>query len=443
MSSDGRRSPRFIDGKDFWSEARVAKFQFRKIKAILRHASLNLPFYQRRFKESGFDPAAVHTLHDFWRVPTFKKVEIIQEVRSKGYFDFAMEDAVRGGPAVLCMTSGTLGTTFLHLPRKWRSIRGDSLLRAYWWCGLRPGMRMLMAAPAWHSLAVPETRIIEKLGVACVIPWGTFLPRFSGNFISVLTDLKPDFVSMFLPMLHALVAELRRRHVAPATAFRSVKSLLLVGAPMTPRSREKLRDELGVSEIFEGLGNPEGLTAMECSFHCGHHIFMDGCYVEILDPKTGARLPPGQRGTVVITSLIPYGSIYIRYDTEDLGEILPGSCACGRSWPLMEVYDRRTNIVQVAGKEIVPYDVRLCVDAIPEMVGIPFALVRAAESRPYLKLVIQKLSADGSNGLENRLKNLIGEHLQLEAQIEWALELPERWKGVTVIEEKDWRAAHV
>ncbi|MGE5306379.1 MAG: phenylacetate--CoA ligase family protein [Alphaproteobacteria bacterium] len=443
MRSDGHRLSPLIDGKDFWSETRVAGFQFRKIKGILRHASLNLPFYQRRFKESGFDPAAVRSLDDFWRAPTFKKVQIIQEVKSKGYFDFAMEDAARGGPAVLCMTSGTLGTTFLHLPRKWRSIRGDSLLRAYWWCGLRPGMRMLMAAPAWHSLAVPETRIIEKLGVACVIPWGTFLPRFSGNFISVLTELKPDFVSMFLPMLYALVAELRRRRVAPATAFRSVKSLLLVGAPMTPRSRETLRDELGVSEIFEGLGNPEGLTAMECSFHCGHHIFMDGCYVEILDPKTGDRLPPGKRGTVVITSLIPYGSIYIRYDTEDLGEILPGSCACGRSWPLMEVYDRRTNIVQVAGKEIVPYDVRLCVDAIPELVGIPFALVRAAQTKPYVKLVIQKHSAAGSNGIENRLKNLIGEQLQLEAEIEWAAELPERWKGVTVIEEKDWRAAHV
>jgi phenylacetate-coenzyme A ligase PaaK-like adenylate-forming protein len=300
-----------------------------------------------------------------------------------------------------------------------------------------------MAAPAWHSLAVPETRIIEQMGVACVIPWGTFLPRFAGNFVSVLTELKPDFVSMFLPMLHTLVAELRRRKLAPSNAFRSVKSLLLVGAPMTPRSREKLQEELGVPEIFEGLGNPEGLTAMECSFHCGHHIFMDGCYVEILDPKTGEPLPPGKRGTVVITSLIPYGSIYIRYDTEDLGEILPYACECGRSWPLMEVYDRRTNIVQVAGKEIVPYDVRLCADAIPELVGIPFALVRGERSRPDLKLAIQKLPSGNTNEVGNRLKMSISEQLQLEAQIEWAPELPERWKGVTVIEERDWRAAHV
>ena len=443
MRNDERGSASLVDGKDFWSEARIAKFQFKRIKDILRQASLHLPFYQRRFRESGFDPAAVQSLDDFLRAPTFKKIAIIQEIKSKGYFDFAMEERASGGPAVLCMTSGTLGTTFLHLPRKWRSIRGDSLLRAYWWCGLRPGMRMLMAAPAWHSLAVPETRIIEKLGVACMIPWGTFLPRFSGNFISVLSDLKPEFVSMFLPMLHALVAELHRRNIAPAAAFRSVKSLLLVGAPMTPRSRDKLRDELGVSEIFEGLGNPEGLTAMECSFHNGHHIFMDGCYVEILDPKTGERLPPGKRGTVVITSLIPYGSIYIRFDTEDIGEILPDACACGRSWPLMEVYDRRTNIVQVGGKEIVPYDVRLCADDIPELIGTPFALVRGERGRPYLKLVIQRLSSGDTNAVENRFRNSIREQLQLEAQLEWTGELPERWKGVTVIEEKDWRAAHV
>jgi phenylacetate-CoA ligase len=443
MSTRAARRPGAVDDKDFWTANRVAKFQLTKIKRLLRHAQLRVPFYQRRFKESGFDPAAVKSLDDFARAPTFKKSGIIRQANDSGYFDFDMESEAHGGPAVLCMTSGTIGTTFLHLPRKWRAIRGDSLLRAYWWCGLRPGMRMLMAAPAWHSLAVPETHINERMGVMCVIPWGTFLPRFAGNFVSILTELKPDFVSMFLPMLHTLVAELRRRKVAASTAFRSVKSLLLVGAPMTPASREKLRDELGVAEIFEGLGNPEGLTAMECSLHCGHHIFMDGSYVEILDPKTGAPLPPGKRGTVVVTSLIPYGSIYIRYDTEDIGEIMSGSCACGRSWPLMEVYDRRTNIVRVGGKEIVPYDVRLCADTIPELVGVPFALVRGEKPRPQLRVAIQKLPSGDNGDVEKRLALSISEQLKLDAQIEWAAELPERWKGVTVIEEREWRAAHV
>lgn len=212
---------------------------------------------------------------------------------------------------------------------------------------------------------------------------------------------------------------------------------------MTPRSREHLRDELGVADIYEGLGNPEGLTAMECSFHRGHHIFPDCCYVEITDPKTGAPMPWGKRGTVVMTSLIPHGSLYIRYDTEDLGEILPARCECGRTWPLMEIYDRRANIVRVAGKEVLPYDVRLCLDELPELVGVPFAVVRGAKEETHLRLVIQKPSGAAEERLGARIRLRLKEELGLDVKQEWSEGLPERWKGLTVIEEKDLGASRV
>lgn len=182
---------------------------------------------------------------------------------------------------------------------------------------------------------------------------------------------------------------------------------------------------------------------MECSLHCGHHIFMDCCYIEINDPKTGRLLPAGNRGTVIVTSLIPYGSLYIRYDSEDLGEIMPQPCKCGRTWPLMKVYDRRANTVQVGEKEIVPYDVRLCLDEVPEFVGVPFALVRGERRMNYLRLLIQKTSAGDLNRLALRLRTLMREKLQIETREEWTEQLPERWKGVAVIEEKDWRPLRV
>jgi phenylacetate-CoA ligase len=425
------------DRKDFWPEQRLQRSQFRKLKAILAYGYENLPFYRRRFDPMGIHPSAVKSLGDLVRVPTFNKKDLLQAMREKESFRIGMERPVPTERAVLCMTSGTLGTSFLYLSERWRAIRGDSLLRAYWWSGLRPGMRMLMAAPAWHSLAVQETRIIERLGVACVVPWGTFLPRFSRNFLDTLVDTRPDFVSIFLPMLYALLAECRVRWIKPAMAFASVKHLLVVGAPMTPRSRERLKEELQVIDLFEGLGNPEGLTAMECSYHRGHHIFLDCCYVEIIDPKTGELLPAGKRGNVVITSLIPHGSVYIRYDTEDLGEILPQPCECGRTWPLMEVYDRRSNTVQVAGKEIVPFDVRLCLDEVKELVGKPFAIIRSQTRQETLRLLIQKPPSFNPELLGTQLRSLIREKLQIKTREEWTEELPERWKGVAVIEEGD------
>lgn len=212
---------------------------------------------------------------------------------------------------------------------------------------------------------------------------------------------------------------------------------------MTPLSREKLREELGVRDLFEGLGNPEGLTAMECSYHHGHHIFLDCCYVEIIDPKTGAPLPAGKRGNVVVTSLIPHGSVYIRYDSEDLGEILPDPCPCGKTWPLIEVYDRRANTVEVARKEIVPYDVRLCVDKVPELIHIPFALVRARGTADVLKLKVQKPPGGALEILANQMQMHIKEALGLETRVEWTEELPERWKGVAVIDEESGGTARV
>ncbi|MBI2359404.1 MAG: phenylacetate--CoA ligase family protein [Deltaproteobacteria bacterium] len=427
----------YPDAMDTWPEAKLRRYQLQRLRLVLQHARRGLSFYRQLYGEAKSRPGAVRSFEDFARLPTFTKKDVLDAIRNNKSFRTGIESRERADAGVLCMTSGTLGTSFLYLPRRWAEIRGDSLARAYWWAGLRPGMRMLMAAPAWHSLAVQETRVIHRLGVTCVVPWGTFLPRHASGFLAAIAEVRPDFVSIFLPMLYALLAECRRQNLRPADAFRSVQNVLVVGAPMTPLSRAKLREELGVKDLFEGLGNPEGLTAMECSHHGGHHIFVDCCYVEIIDPRSGAPLPAEKRGNVVITSLIPHGSAYIRYDTEDVGEILPGSCPCGRTWPLLEVYDRRVNAVEVARKEIFPYDVRLCVDKVPELIHIPFALLRGRGTAQLLKLKVQKPAGGAGEVLASRLKTHIKEALGVEARVEWTEELPQRWKGVAVIDEEN------
>jgi phenylacetate-CoA ligase len=410
---------------------------------MVKLAYAELPFYRQRFEAAGVEPGCIDSLQDFSKLPTFNKRDLLRELKRQESFLIGMEAPRPGEPAALCMTSGTLGSSFLYLPRRWRALRGDSLVRYFWWSGLRPGMRMLMAAPAWHGLAVQESRALERLGAACVIPWGTFLPRYAGNFVDAIRDLRPEFLSMFLPMLYAVLADCRRRRLPPREVFDGVRSLVLVGAPMTPHSRAKLIEELGVGDIFEGLGNPEALTAMECSCHSGHHVFLDCCHVEVIDPKTGAVLAPGKRGAVVVTSLIPRGSIYIRYNSEDVGEILPEPCPCGRTWPRLEVYDRWANAVPVAGREFFPYDVRLCLEEAPEFIGVPFALVRSEQATDCLKILIQKTPVADPDSMGAVLRRRLKEKFHVEAREEWTDHLPERWKGVAVIEEKDWRVCHV
>jgi len=124
--------------------------------------------------------------------------------------------------------------------------------------------------------------------------------------------------------------------------------------------------------------------------------------------------------------------------SQDIGEMLPGQCGCGRTWPRFEVYDRLPNQFTVAGKQLLPYDVRLCLDDIPPLCGLPFAVIRKEGDSPHLRLAVTKLPFGDPAPLEARAIALVKEKLGLEAHIEWVEDLPARWKGRPVIEEREW-----
>ena len=432
-SPDGR-----FDEQETWPSERWQRFQRRLLRAQLRHAYRDLPFYRRRLEEAGLADGTLRGPEDFARMPLLTKADVLDAMRSAKTFAVGIERLNPGEATVLGMSSGTLGTAVLVYSRSWRQATAKALARAYWWAGLRPGMRIMIAAPAWHSMALQETWVVEKLGALCVVPWGTFLPRFAGGFLDTLIEQKPSLVTTFLPMLYAIIAECRRRDIDLARAFSAVDTVLVVGAPMTARARQRLREDLGVRELLEGAGSAEGLLAMECEAHEAHHYFIDACYVEIVDPSTLRPLPPGRRGSVVVSSLVPHGSVYLRYDTEDIGEILAEPCPCGRTWPRLEIYDRRSNQFRVRDRELLWYDVRACLDEVPELVGLPFAVIRAAGPSSHLRIAMEGPHQADRGPLARRIEALSASRLGVPVRLEWVEGMPVRWKGVTVINERQW-----
>ena len=83
-------------------------------------------------------------------------------------------------------------------------------------------------------------------------------------------------------------------------------------------------------EVFEHYGMAEtgyGI-AVDCPAHAGMHIREMDMIVEIVDPQSGAPLPEGTEGEVVITTLNREAMPLIRYRTGDLSRIVPGACPC-------------------------------------------------------------------------------------------------------------------
>lgn len=91
-------------------------------------------------------------------------------------------------------------------------------------------------------------------------------------------------------------------------------------------------EEVFGAPVYDRYGSREcGDIAAECPQARSLHVFPWNCYVEVVD-AAGRRLPPGQEGDVVVTSLTNRTMPLIRYRIGDRAAMLPdGRCACGRA----------------------------------------------------------------------------------------------------------------
>lgn len=427
-----------FDEKDLWPPERLWQMAWRRLKRVLRHAYRRLPFYQQRFHQAGVTPDDIRTPAHLSRIPILTKAEVVALQAQGGGGLFGMEWG-RREPSVFLLSSGTVGTATLWEPWSKMWLRSWACARAYWHMGLRPGMRALMVAPTWHLVALLDRMVFDRI-IPCqavIVPWGTHLPVYAGHLLDAILETRPQFVNMFLPMLYALLAECQRRGLEARQAFASFHTLGVTGAGMTIKAWRELHRRLGVRELLEGYGHAEAVVSHGCSAHLGHHLMLESSYVEIVDPTTGQPLPPGQRGLVVSTVLIPQGSLYIRFAPGDIGELLPLRCPCGLPWPLLEVYGRVEDQVTVAGRALLPYDVRACLDEVPELLTVSAAIVRRHGPMSRLELVLESPPGADLAQLERKVEEAIWQGLGLEVQVRWAQALPVRWKGTPVIDEAE------
>ena len=112
----------------------------------------------------------------------------------------------------------------------------------------------------------------------------------------------------------------------------------------------KAVDIYGLSEII-GPG-----VACECdAAQNGLHGWEDHFLFEIIDPKTLQRLPMGEPGELVITTLTKEALPMIRYRTRDITTLTDEPCICGRTHTrIMRVTGRDDDMLIIRGVNVFP-----------------------------------------------------------------------------------------
>lgn len=146
-----------------------------------------------------------------------------------------------------------------------------------------------------------------------------------------------------------------------------------VGAePHSEQTRQKIEDIYDIS-VFNSYGmselNGPGV-AFECEEKSGMHFWEDQYLLEVVNPRTGEALGPGEEGELVVTTLAREAMPIIRYRTGDLAAIVDDGepCACGRTHVrISRIKGRTDDMLIVRGVNLYPSQIEDVLMSFPEV----------------------------------------------------------------------------
>ena len=99
--------------------------------------------------------------------------------------------------------------------------------------------------------------------------------------------------------------------------------------PCAGRSSGRCRSRRSTSTACRRCAGPGSRPSARPA--TGLHVQEDHFIVEVIDPATGAPVPPGTEGELVFTTLTKEALPLLRYRTGDIGCLADDPCPCGRT----------------------------------------------------------------------------------------------------------------
>ncbi len=379
------------------------------VRWTVAHATSGSPWWREHFERAGVDPASVTGAADLPRLPYSTK----EDLRSSYPLGWA---AVPESALVrIHASSGTTGkrTVCAYTARDvddW----ADQFSRCFATAGVTPVDRVqVMVGYGLWTAGVGFQGGAERLG-AMVVPTGP------GN-VDLQLELMQDIQSTVLCATSSFALM-----IAEAVEARSLGDSLALRVGIFgserwgSKMRERIESLLGI-ETFDIYGLTELYgpgVGIECAAHDGIHYWSDYYVVEIVDPATGALLPAGEEGEVVITTLRKEGMPLIRYRTRDLSRIYTEPCPCGSPYPrIAHLTGRTDDMVKVRGVAVFPAQVDTILHRI-EGVGPEYQL-HIRRDLEHGDVLLVRVEADERPGLRAELVHQLREGLSVRPEVEF------------------------
>jgi phenylacetate-CoA ligase len=342
---DRTPSPESLEPIERASVDELRALQLDRLQQTLQHAYQHVPHYRAAFDAADMHPLDVRALDDLGKLPFTTKADL------RANYPFGMFAVPREQVARIHASSGTtgrptvVGYTAADV-RTWANLMARSIRAA----GGRPGDRVHVAyGYGLFTGGLGAHYGAEALGATVIPVSGEMTERQ----VTLIRDFEPEVIMVTPSYMLAIVDELERQGVDPATTSLAVG---IFGAePWTNDMRAEMEQRLDMHAVdIYGLSEVMGPgVAQECvETKDGLHIWEDHFYPEIVDPVTGEVLPDGASGELVFTSLTKQAMPVIRYRTRDLTRLLPGTARTMRR--MEKITGRSDDMIILRGVNLFP-----------------------------------------------------------------------------------------
>lgn len=402
------------------SRDEITALQIERLKWTLHHAYRNVATYREKFDAAGVHPGDFHDLGDLARFPATTKDDL-RSAYPYGMFAVPRERVVRvhassgttGTATVVGYTQGDIDTWAALMARTIHAHggrAGDIVLISY-------GYGLFTGGLGAHYGA-------ERLGCMVIPASGGQTERQA----QLIRDLKPAIL-MATPSYALNIAEELDRQTGNAAA-----SSLRIGSfgaePWSQAMRVEIERRLGIEALdIYGLSEVMGPgVAAECAeTKDGLTVWEDHFYPEVIDPETGARVPDGTAGELVLTTLTKEALPLIRYRTRDLTRLLPPSARTMRR--IAPIGGRSDDMLIVRGINLFPSEVEALVLDDPRLAPHYVIEVSREGALDALLLRVERRESEAVGGLETaapelarRIKDLLGVSATVRVEAPGAIE---------------------
>jgi len=350
--------------------AELAAVQSARLRDTVDRVYRQVPFYRSRMQAAGLLPEDIGTIENIDRLP-FTTKQDMRDNYPYGLFAVPLAEIVR-----IHASSGTTGKpTVVGYTKRDIGIWSEVMARTLTAAGANRQSFIQVAYGYGLFTGVLGVHYGAELIGASVIPVS------SGNTSRQIMLMK-DFGTTLLactPSYALYIAEtLREMGLEPQNL--ALRVGVFGAEPWSERMRKEIEARLSIKAIdIYGLSEIIGPgVASECQCQDGLHINEDHFYPEIINPQTGEKLPDGEKGELVLTTITKEGMPMIRYRTRDLTVLNHKPCACGRTLVRMgKVLGRSDDMLIIRGVNVFPSQVET-------------VLLGLGETSPHYQLIIDR-----------------------------------------------------